>query len=208
MSEADNENHSLRLFGHDSLEIPLCAGEILDSLDQEVWDQIAQLSNRSPHFRVLTDDLLKRTSQIPKEERRDYIAEAHNLCSIIAGYEDSDYLIRNFFGYLFDKTRGMDNKSKRRFVYITKNVYDCVLEVFDDKTEHKTEPAFLASMIRPQTNLVDDLRFTRQDYDRLKDSLKVGIESEVFDEEFDHKFYRKQTVVNIIELISETNKVA
>ena len=212
--KSDPENQGIvHLFENEPVEMPHDSNRLLDDLDQRIWDQIANLSKKNPDFRILTEDLLKRTQELPEEERGDYIQEAHNFYSIVAGYNDP-YFLRNFFGYLFDKTRKIaDDETKEKAVYIAKSVYDSVLSALNEKTERKQEPDYLLSLIRPGRNLVEDFRFNRRDYEILKKSLHLRIknyimeEKDIDSEEFDRDFYRKETVAEMIELVAGKSEI-
>ncbi len=100
----------------------------------------------------------------------------------------------------------MDNKNKRKFVTTAKSVYDSVFTALFKKTgnNEKVEES-LAGIIRPRTNLVEGLRFSRHDYDILKEEICVR---RLLDNEEAGELYRKETVDEIIELIAEKREVA
>lgn len=192
----------LHLFKDELLTQPPYIDDILDNFDQDVWNQIAELSKKSPYFKDLTDKLLRRTKDLPKEEKIDYINEAHSFCTILAGYEEAEYFIRNFFEYLFDKTREMEDTPRRSYVYIAKAVYNSAVFVLEDKIGQEDENTeSLYAFVNPRKSFTEDLGFNKNDYDLLKKDLidYRAIEEEVLD---NNEFYRIKTVAELIEFIA------
>jgi hypothetical protein len=209
MSES-KDPRILHLFQEEPLLMPPGIDSVLDNLDQDVWDQINGLSgshpffenDEIPYFGDLIDELLKRTSEIPKEERKDYIEKAHDFWLILAGYDDP-YFAKNFFGYLFDRTRDMDDRPKKDFVLNTKFVYDSAVTVLYGKIGEEVNPESLVNAVRPHTNLKENLGFGRRDYRDLKNELKIR---RVLDD--GKEIYEKQTVADIAELIADKQAVS
>ncbi|MBW2982386.1 hypothetical protein KY343_05885 [Candidatus Woesearchaeota archaeon] len=208
MPNDEQENHRiLHLFGNGS---PLDIGSVLENLDQDVWDQIAELSgprpsveDETPYFSDLTDELLERTSKIPKEEREIYVKRAHDFWEIVAGYDDP-YFVRNFFGYLFDRTEGMEVKIKREFVLSARFVYDSIFYSLYKKFGEEVKPESSISAVRPNANLKDHLGFDKKHYDILREELSIR---KCIDDK-NEEIYRKETASDVIELVAERRKVA
>lgn len=211
MSEESGSEHKgiIHLFADEPIGTSPDHDHLFDTLDQRIWEQIAELSKKSPDFKILTDDLLRRTSELPEEERKGYVEEAYGFYLTVTAYRDP-YFLRNFFGYLFDKTRNkIEDETRSKFVFIAKSVYDSVLNALNEKTGRKQNPDYLLSLIRPGRNLVEDFRFNKRDYEAVKKSLHRRIknyvmeENDIISEEFDKDFYRKETVAEIIEMVAE-----
>lgn len=202
--DGQDNNRILYLFGDNSKKLE----DVFKNLDQDVWDQIAELSGlrssakeeERPYFSDLTDELLERTSKISKEERGDYIKKAYEFWEFVEIYDDP-FFARNFFGYLFDKTEGMNNHLKRASVLEAKFVYDSVFFVLHEKMEDKASPESLIGLVRPKSDLKENLNFDDNDYESLKNELVVRKRINPKD----NNIYLKKTVSDVIDLVSGKN---
>lgn len=167
-----------------------------DLLGQDISGQIEEASAH------IKDKLLKRVQALPEKEREAYLEEANYLLSIIEDYSHP-FFTSNFFDYLLVKTKDMEDEPKRDFVEIAKAAYDSVCTAFGEKVNPQ-DPDSLYAIIWPETNLVNDLGFDRENYERLKKSLGYRIEEEVLEkDEFNARFYRKETLGGLVELLVE-----
>jgi hypothetical protein len=190
----------LRLFG-DKEPTTSSVDDILDGLDQKVLEQIAKLSKENPHFSTVTDYLLREAAKLPEEEREGYVNEAYAFCSILTDCMDPEYFVRNFFGYLFEKTRNMTEKDKQDFVSTSKSISNALVITLDKKTGQKHDPESLIRLIRPNLSLAEHLRFERKDYQHLRTGIYDRRLLE--EEDFDKDFYRIGTVADMVEYVAE-----
>ena len=200
MIEEPQDPRILHLFGDTPLEES--SGDIgglltEGNIDWDVFEQLSQLSKKNPYLECIIDNLLVKAGELPKKEREQYVREADEFCSIPAGH-DNKYFFRNFFVYLFENTRGIEDKEKRNFVCTAKMVYDSVYQTLFEKTgSNEDTMESLGGMIRPETNF-EDQRFNRGDYDKLKKELSIR---KLVDEDSE-ELYEKKTVADIIEHIT------
>jgi len=174
---------------------------LLEKAEQNAADQMAQVSD------WFKDRLSKRVQALSEGEREAYAEQAHYLFSEMKDY-GNPHFARNFFDYLFDKTKDMEDQLKRRFVIVAYSVYDSTQCVLDEKTGEGQDIDSLFSLICPDTRFVD-LGFDRTDYDGLREGLGFRIKPEVLeDPRFDREFYDKETVAEVTELITDINPLA
>jgi hypothetical protein len=174
---------------------------LLEKAEQNAADQMAQVSD------WFGDNLAKRVKALSEGERDAYVEEAHYLFSEMKEYGNPHFL-RNFFDYLFNKTRSMEDKLRRRFVLVTHSVYESAVSVLEEKTGRGQDVDSLYKIVGPQTRF-KDLGFDKVHYEKLRKGLNLRIKPEVIeDPRFDREFYDKETVAEVTELITDINPLA
>ncbi|MBW2966065.1 hypothetical protein KY342_03100 [Candidatus Woesearchaeota archaeon] len=149
----------------------------------------------------IKDRLLKNSRSIP--ERETYLKKVHSLLSIIEDY-NHPFFTKNFFDYLFVQTKDMEDRLKRDFIEVAKAVYDSVYTAIEEKISQVHDSDSIYDIIWPETNLVNDLGFDRENYERLKKSLSYRVKEEVLaKDEFSVRFYQEETVCDLVELLAE-----
>lgn len=174
---------------------------MLEEKEQGAAVQMTDVSDR------VRDRSSKKAEKLPKEEGAKYVEQAQALLSEMKRYGDPHF-VRNFFEYLFNKTKDMEDQLKRRVVLVAYSVYDSTQCILDEKTGLGQNVDSLYALICPETRFVN-LGFDRHDQEKLREALKFRIKSEVLeDPRFDREFYDKETVAEVTELITDINPLA